>query len=276
MTAIARPALLGAEFFPPHDANKMANEGDVVGARQRFLARRPSNLAYLLEKRFGWMNEYIKPGMNAIELGSGAGFLGLFVEAPVALSDVEPRPWTSRIVDAMRIGELGEQFDVVVCSHMIHHLASPMRFFEQLAKAVKPGGVVLINEIHTSLIMRFLLWAMRHEGYSYDVDVFDKDAIANDPRDPWGANCAIPQLLWRDRARFEREVPWFRIQRYELNECLIFPLSGGVIAKTRTVNLPVPVLKAVDALDRVLIGLAPETFAMASRLVLRRVGEERV
>lgn len=271
MSEFARPMLLGGEFFPDHDANKMANEGDVVGARQRFLAKRPNNLRYLLEKRFGWMNDYIKPGMNAIELGSGAGFLGLFVEAPVALSDVEPRPWTSRIVDAMAIGELGEQFDVVVCSHMIHHLASPMAFFDQLAKAVKPGGRVLINEIHTSLSMRFLLWLMKHEGWSYDVDVFDPSAVANDPRDPWSANCAIPQLLWHDRKAFAAAVPQFVIERYELNECLVFPLSGGVIAKTKTINLPDPLLKAVDWMDSVLIKLAPETFAMASRLVLRRV-----
>ena len=271
MSEFARPMLLGGEFFPDHDANKMANEGDVVGARQRFLAKRPNNLRYLLEKRFGWMNDYIKPGMNAIELGSGAGFLGLFVKAPVALSDVEPRPWTSRVVDAMQIGELGEQFDVVVCSHMIHHLSSPMRFFDQLGKAVKPGGRVLINEIHTSLSMRFLLWLMRHEGYSYDVDVFDPEAIANDPRDPWGANCAIPQLLWADLPAFEAAVPQFRIELYERNECLVFPLSGGVIAKTKTVNLPDAVLKVVDWVDGALIKLAPQTFAMASRLVLVRV-----
>ena len=92
MSEFARPMLLGSQFFPDHDANKMANEGDVVGARQRFLAKRPNNLRYLLEKRFGWMNAYIKPGMNAIELGSGAGFLGLFVEAPIALSDVDNPP----------------------------------------------------------------------------------------------------------------------------------------------------------------------------------------
>ncbi|MGL4542961.1 MAG: class I SAM-dependent methyltransferase [Polymorphobacter sp.] len=271
MTAFARPLVLGGEFFPDHGANKMAHEGDVVGARRRFLANRPNNLRFLLEKRFGWMNDYIKPGMNAIELGSGAGFLGLFVEAPVALSDVEPRPWTSRVVDAMQIGELDEQFDIVVCSHMIHHLASPLAFFEQLAKAVKPGGLVLINEIHTSLSMRFLLWLMRHEGWSYDVDVFDRAAVANDPRDPWSANCAIPQLLWHDRQAFERAVPAFAIERFERNECAIFPLSGGVIAKTRTINLPDSLLKAVDWFDGVLIKLAPETFAMASRLVLRRV-----
>lgn len=265
------PTILGGEYFPDHNANKMAHEGDVEGARARFLANKPNNLRFLLEKRFRWMNAYIPAGTKALELGCGAGFLQLFVDAPVTLSDVEARPWTNRVVDAMRLRELGETFDVVVCSHMIHHIANPIAFFADLATVVKPGGLVLINEIHTGLLMRLLLRIMRHEGWSYDVDVFDPKAVANDPRDPWSANCAIPQLLFGDLARFEREAPAFKVERFELNECLVFPLSGGVIAKTATINLPTAVLKLVDGLDRLLIRLMPDVFAMASRVVLRRV-----
>jgi SAM-dependent methyltransferase len=272
MIAFSPPALLGREFFPDHGANKMSHEGDVVGARARYLANRPANLRFLLAKRFAWMNDYITADTKALELGCGAGFLQLFVDHPVTLSDVEKRPWVNRVVDAMKLPELNEQFDVVICSHMIHHLSSPMRFFDDLAHIVKPGGLVLINEIHTSLSMRFLLWLMRHEGWSYDVNVFDPNAVANDPRDPWSANCAIPQMLWHDHAAFERHAPKFKITRYELNECAIFPLSGGVIAKTRTINLPVAVLKAIDWIDGMLIKMAPQTFAMASRIVLRREG----
>lgn len=265
-----RPALLGKTFFPDHASNKMAHEGDVIGARARYLERKPNNLRFLLEKRFAWMNEYITPGTKALELGCGAGFLQLFVKEPVTLSDVEQRPWVNKVVDALKLEEVGETYDVVICSHMIHHIAQPMKFFEDLKTVLKPGGLVLINEIHTSLIMRLLLKVMSHEGWSYDVDVFDRDTVANDPRDPWSANCAIPQLLFRDKAAFEAHAKGFTIERYELNECLVFPLSGGVIAKTRTVNLPDPLLKLVDGLDALLIKLAPETFAMASRIVLRR------
>jgi SAM-dependent methyltransferase len=268
---LRRPAILGGEFFPDHDSNKMAHEGDVVGARARFLAAKPNNLRFLLEKRFDWMNAYIPPGTKALELGCGAGFVGLFVKNPVTLSDVEARPWTTKIVDAMKLPDLGETYDVVICSHMIHHVAQPMKFFADLATIVRPGGLVLINEIHTGLLMRLLLKVMKHEGWSYDVDVFDPKAVANDPRDPWSANCAVPQLLFRDLKAFERHAPAFKVERFELNECLVFPLSGGVIAKTRTVNLPTPVLKLIDGLDAVLIKLFPGVFAMASRVVLKRV-----
>jgi SAM-dependent methyltransferase len=248
----------------------MSHEGDVVGARERFLARRPNNLRYLLEKRFGWMNDYIIPGTSALELGCGAGFLQMFVNNKVLLSDVEKRPWVDRVIDAMKISDVTESYDVVICSHMIHHVASPIKFFEDISSIVKPGGVVLINEIHTSLSMRFLLWLMKHEGYSYDVDVFDRDAVANDPKDPWSANCAIPEMLFRNREVFESRLPKFKIERYELNEFAIFPLSGGVIAKAKTVNLPNFVLRIIDSVDGVLIRMFPGIFAMASRIVLRR------
>ena len=129
---------------------------------------------------------------------------------------------------------------------------------------------MLINEINTALLMRFLLKLMKHEGWSYEVDVFDSESVANDPADPWSANCAIPQLLFDDISVFERKVPMFRVERHELNEFLVFPLSGGVIAKTRTINLPKPMLQAVDVLDGLLIKLMPSVFPMARRIVLQR------
>ncbi|MDQ3187338.1 MAG: NTP transferase domain-containing protein [Pseudomonadota bacterium] len=269
-TSRRRPRILGAPFFPDHAANKMRHEGDVEGARARFVANKPNNLRFLLEKRFAWMNQYVQPGVKALELGCGAGFAEFFIEAPIIFSDVEPRPWVARIVDALKLDELGETYDVVICSHMIHHVSQPIKFFADLGRIVRPGGCVLINEIHTGLLMRVLLRMMRHEGWSYDVDVFDREAIANDPRDPWSANCAIPQLLFRDRTAFEAAATSFRVERYELNECLIFPLSGGVIARANTVNLPNALLRIVERVDQYLIKFSPDVFAMGGRAVLRR------
>lgn len=265
-----KPFLLSGPCYPTHEANRMLHEGDVAGARADFIRRRPSNLAHLLRQRFAWMNAYIPPGTRALELGSGAGFSQLFIEQPIIMSDVEMRPWVNQVVDALHPDFPDDSFDVIICSHMIHHLASPVAFFERIRRILKPGGRLLINEINTGFLMRLLLRIMKHEGWSYEVDVFDPNAVANDPSDPWSANCAIPQLLFDDIAAFERKVPFFRVERHELNECLVFPLSGGVIAKTRTFNLPEPLLRAIDGLDAALIKLMPGVFSMARRVVLQR------
>jgi SAM-dependent methyltransferase len=249
----------------------MRGEGDVGAAREYFIRYRPSNLAHLLNQRFAWMNDYIPPGTRALELGCGAGFSQFYINQPIILSDVEMRPWVNRTLDALNLDIQDESFEVIICSHMLHHLAKPLRFFERVSRVLTPGGRLLINEINTALMMRFLLRIMNHEGWSYDVDIFDPNAIANDPADPWSANCAIPQLLFSDPRAFEARVPFFRVERHELTECLVFPLSGGVIAKSPTVNLPAAILRAIDGLDSILIKLMPGVFPMARRVVLQSV-----
>src|SRR4051812_34905436 len=93
------------------------------------------------------------------------------------------------------------------------------KFFAGARSKLKPYGMILIQEINTSLMMRALLRVMRHEGWSYEVDVFDETAVANDPKDPWSANCAIPQMLFDDERRFLANVPGFRIELNQPNEC---------------------------------------------------------
>ena len=43
-----------------HGENRMKQEGDVAKARDYYFGEAPLNLKFLLEKRFSWMNEFIK------------------------------------------------------------------------------------------------------------------------------------------------------------------------------------------------------------------------
>ena len=60
----------------------------------------------------------------------------------------------------------------------------------------------------------------------------------NDANDLWSANCAIPEILFNNENKFHKTFPFFKIIKNDLNECLIFPLSGGVISKTKMIELP--------------------------------------
>lgn len=102
------------------------------------------------------------------------------------------------------------------------------------------------------------------------VDVFDEKAVVNDKSDLWSANCAVPELLFTTPAKFEQAFPRLKIELNELCECLIFPLSGGVISKTRVPELPNFFLKAILRLDRLLVQLAPSLFALGRRVVIRK------
>lgn len=264
--------MLRGTYFPRHEENRMTHEGNLEAARERFLRERPIGLTYLLRQRYSWMNEYLIGRKAVVELGAGAGFSKEFLECPtMILSDVVKRPWIDIVVDAMNPPFEDDSLDAIICSHMIHHLANPVRFFNVVRSKLKPGGILLIQDLHTSLMLRVLLRLMRHEGWSYDINVFDEAAIANDPSDPWSANCAIPELLFRNQQTFMKEISGLRILKNRLNESLLFPLSGGVIARTRIIQFPQNVYKLVQVVDRFLVYTLPNIFAVGRSVVLEKI-----
>ncbi|NQV57774.1 MAG: hypothetical protein HQ503_18065 [Rhodospirillales bacterium] len=111
---------------------------------------------------------------------------------------------------------------------------------------------------------------MRIEGWSYDIDVFSQDAVVNDPRDPWSGNNAVPELLFSDRKTFEREIGEFEILHNELCECFSFLVSGGVVAKSPTLQLPEWMLRTITVADGILVRLLPSVFAMGRQVVLQK------
>lgn len=265
-----RKWLLGGKYLAKHEENRMSSEGAVSDARQRFFHERFRNLDYLLRSRYNWMNDYLKPDHVIIEIGAGAGFSELYLKHRPILTDAADNPWIDRFIDATQMDLAAESVDVIIASHTVHHFYSPYKFFVECQRVLKKGGVVIIQEINTSFFMRLLLRMMRHEGWSYDVDVFDPNAIVNDADDLWSANCAVPELLFHNIERFERTFPELMVTRNVCCEFLLFPLSGGVIAKTSIPELPDAILRGIMTVDDVLTRIAPNIFALGRQVVLQR------
>lgn len=248
----------------------MAQEGDVTSARAEFLAGPSRNLRALLCQRYEWMNDYIKADDIVVELGCGAGLTSFFLRSGTLFAtDVRPYPWVAACIDALRLPFKPASVDVFICINAIHHLAAPVRFLDSLQACLKPGGYVLVHEPNPSVLMLAALRLMNHEGWSFDVDVFDPDSIANDPDDPWSGNNAISRLLFSD-GRFRRRFPQLRIVRDRFAECLLFPLSGGVTAKTWSLELPDRVLRMIARLDAALCLAAPTVLAMGRSIALQK------
>lgn len=264
--------MLRRPYRPSRGENRMRHEGDVSRARAYYFDGAPENLRFLLEQRFAWMNRFIGPGDAGVEVGCGTGLSKEFLRAGTyLLTDLADYDWLDVTqVDALATPFSVGQFDFVVSSNMIHHVPRPLQFFREMARILKPGGRLIIQEINASLAMRVLLRLMRHEGYSFAPDVYDEATICTDASDPWSANCAIPNLLFDDLEQFEREVPAFRAIHHAYRECLSLVNSGGVIAKTACIPLPRPLLNLVGGVDRVLSGLMPGVFALQRQIVLER------
>lgn len=258
-------------YRPARSCRHLTSAEYVSLAREDFLRRRPRNLQALLRGRYDWMNEYVDGKDDVVELGCGLGLSKEFIRNPrLILTDVGDYPWIDKRVDALSLPFPERSLDALICSHVIHHLDSPRRFFENAARLLKPGGVLLIQELETSPLFKVLMRLMAVEGWDETVDVFAESGCTPDGADPWSANCAVPRLLFESSARFEREFPSLRVERDELCECLAFPLSGGVLAKAPTVPLPTAALRAVARLDELLVQAFPRTLALGRRVVLRR------
>lgn len=262
--------LLGNSYHPLQSQNRMVGEGNVIVARDRFLSRRFRNLDRLLRLRYEWMNEYLHADLVTVEIGSGTGLSPLYLHQKPILTDAIPNTWIERIVDATNMEFEDSSVDVMIASHNIHHFYSPYKFFREVERVLRPGGVLLIQEINTSLIMKLLLRIMRHEGWSYDVDVFSATVVVNDPEDPWSANCAVPEMLFTNVSRFQYVFTGLEVERNEPCECLLFPVSGGVVATTKVPELPNIILNLIERIDKVLVLLLPSVFAMGRRVVVRK------
>ena len=265
--------MLKRSYRPNHSANRMRYEGDIERARRYFLERASPNLRLLLKRRYDWMNHFIEPTHVGLEVGCGTGLSKQFIRAEkYYLSDVSDYDWLDfKHVDALATPFGDSSFDFVVCSNMIHHVAQPLVFFREMNRILRLNGVLIIQEINASLAMRCVLRLMRHEGYSYVPDVFDESVICNDPADPWSANCAIPNLLFDDVKRFERQVPDFEIVHRGFSEFTCMLNSGGVIAKTMHVPLPAWMVNMLYGLDAALTRLLPRVFALQRQVVLEKV-----
>ena len=264
--------VLNRPFFPDHMDNIFKEtEGNVVKARKRFFDKKSKNLKFLLENRYNWMNKYINDKEKIIEVGSGTGVAKeILKKSNIILTDVNKYPWIDEYVNVLNMPYEDNSIDIIISSHMIHHTAKPLLFFNEATRVLKPGGMLLINEINTSTLMRILLRLAKHEGWSYDTNVFDETIICNNPNNPWSANCAIPEMLFFDQEKFKKYQPKLNIIRNELCEGFIFPLSGGVIIESPTIQLPIWILKTIKMGDKLLIKLFPNFFAFGRRVVIQK------
>ena len=260
-------------FFPERSSNRMGHEGDVLNARKVYLSGLNRNLQNLLRNRFLWMNAFLATTDEGVEFGAGIGASRDFIAARrFVLTDFLDSDWIDiKQVDALNSQLPPQSLDFIVASNMIHHLAFPSQFLDECLRILRPEGKLIIQEIHTSFLMRAILRLMRHEGFDETINVFDESKPCNQPEDSWSANCSIPKILFRYHQEFESHFPNWRVVHDRKVEFLQFLNSGGVVAKTHYVPLNPFFLRIQDQIDRVLCWIAPSMFALQQQIVLQKI-----
>ena len=255
-----------------HNQNLMEDEGDILKAREYFFKKKNKNLYCLLKNRFDWINNFVEKNDKVIELGSGASFLKSFItKNEIETSDLTDYYFLDyKKIDACNTGFPDNTFDKVVSSNLIHHIAYPTIHFEEVYRILKPGGLYIIQDINCSLACQLVVMLMRHEGFDFTKDVTNKEIPCNLPEDPWSANIAIPNLIFEDYEKFNKQLNFkFELIYKKHSEFLLFLNSGGVIAKTFHIPLNDFLNNIIKNIDKIFTKF-PKLFAMQSSIVLKK------
>ncbi len=261
--------IFSKEFNP-----KKIKKCDIAESRKRFKNKKNKNLRFLLEKRFLWMNKYIKNKKKIIELGSGNGACkDILKNKNIVLTDIQKFPWISKKVDMNDLKlkkKYAKKVDVFIINQALHHCANPSKLLKKMSFYLKKNGVVLINEPEISFFLKFFLYILDDEAWSFNVNIFNSKKNIFDPNSPWDANNATATMLFKDEKRFYSNFKQYKILKNELSEFLIFLNSGGVVQKTFCIPINKIIFKLLDLTDRMLIFLLPSIFALGRSVVLKK------
>lgn len=260
-------------FVPVPENTIMRDVRNFKKVRYDFIGRKNNNLRFLLKNRYEWMNKYIKENDCGVEVGAGAALSRFFIRTKnYVTTDYNNNEWLDiKNINAVNTPFSNNSFDFVIASNMLHHIYSPVDFLREMYRILKPGGRLIIQDVNMSFFTCAMLRLTRHEGYSFEKNVFDNNELFTDPNNLWTANCAVSNLLFDDKDLFYDKVDYFKIIKDERCEFLMFINSGGVNSKIFYIPLPSICLNIVRLVDNILVYFFPNIFALQRKIVLSKL-----
>lgn len=255
-------------------SNRMKVVADIKKAIEDFKLNKNQNLDFLLENRFSWMKKFISEHDKGLEVGAGAGFSKKYIKNKnFKISDFSSDSHLDfKRVDAQDTKLNSNEYEFIIASNMLHHVPYPIKFLKEMYRLLKPGGKLIIQEAHCSVIFQLVTIIMRHEGFDFTKNVWNERSPVTDEQDLWAGNIAIPILIFNDKKKFEEKFGTkFKIIHDKLYEFLIFLNSGGVTSKTYYLPLNSFFLKLLNFMDFVLIKFFPNFFALGRQIVLKKI-----
>ena len=262
--------ILPKEFYP-----KRIKDCSIHKSRIKFKNKKNKNTIYLLEERFFWMKKYLKGKKNIIELGCGNGASkDILKNKNIILTDIQKYPWISKKVDMTKLN-LGKKYfkkvDVFIINHALHHCPNPARSLKKMLIYLKKDGLILINEPEASFFLKFFQYLLDDEAWSYKVNIFNTKKNIFKSNSPWDSNTAVAQLLFKEEKKFNFYFPNFLFLKNDLSEFSIFLNSGGVVQDTFHIPVNKIIFNLMKYIDKLLIWLLPNIFALNRRVVLKKI-----
>ncbi len=195
-------------------------------SRRRAIIRGKRFLSRLYSEWYDLIRARLPSGAgDVVELGSGAGFLKERIPGAVT-TDVFPVEGVDLVLPPDgRLPFPDGAVKAVVMTDVLHHIPAPRALFREAARAVRPGGAMVMIEPWVSPWSRFVYGRLHSEPFRPEAETWEFPSTG--PLS--GANGALPWILFhRDRARLEKEFPEWRIAAVEPLMPVAYLLSGGV------------------------------------------------
>ena len=202
-----------------------------------------------------------RPHGLVLEVGGGAGhFKGSYPGAIV--TDLVPSSRIDMAIDAMRLPFPDESLDNIVLHDVLHHLPFPLAFLAEAARALTPGGRVVMIEPYISTVSGICYRLAHPEPVNMSARLFPDpahagagDPIAVPGQGAFASNQAIPTLLFFKYVdKFVQRCPRLALAERSVHSMVMYPLSGGF---SKPVLLPRCAMPAARKLENWIAPLAP-------------------
>lgn len=196
-----------------------------------------------------------------VELGAGSGELKTKVPQAIS-SDLFPNPWLDLICDGYALPFRDGTLSNIIIFDVFHHLARPLAFVHQAARALAPGGRLLIFEPYISLASSAVYNVFHHEPVAWKCPI---DLSGNTPpQQKYYAAQGNATRLFFQPARWL--PPSMRLVHARAFSSFAYLLSGGLSKPAFYPEVAYPVLRLADRL----LSVAPQLFAARCLVVLER------
>jgi SAM-dependent methyltransferase len=205
-----------------------------------------------------------------LELGSGIGVSKPFFEDLVT-SDIAKTPYVDRAMSAYAIefGEAGAWANIFAID-VLHHLMRPMDFFASAARALQPGGRIILVEPAATFGGKAFYSLFHHEPIQpqrvVPPFVFEANGV-----DGEFANMGMGVGLFRDhRATMDaRLAQWgLRCRAVEYRDAFAYPLTGGY---SKPQLLPTVALRSLLKFEKLLPQYFYRLFGLRMLIILEKL-----
>jgi hypothetical protein len=197
-----------------------------------------------------------------LEIGSGAGFLKDFIPDLVT-SEFLQLPTVDIILDAQQLPLKPNCLRAITMVDAFHHLPDVRLFLREASLCIRPGGVIIMVEPWVTWWSHLVYRYLHHEPLDMKTDswtIAGKGPLSD-------ANTALPWIVFkRDRLKFERDFPEWRVEKVRLDYPFTYLASGGLAFRGLLPQRLFGLSRRLEQFSHPLMGV----LALFAKITLRR------